>query len=86
MQSRVLVWSMSGDWRTSGENIRYSFLSNYLSQTLDIWHTAVTHDPIPLDSISGVELIHFLIIHLVKFSTLMANGKLFFVTSHPHDI
>jgi hypothetical protein len=26
-------------------NFRNSFLSNYLSQPLDIWHTALTHGP-----------------------------------------
>jgi hypothetical protein len=50
-----------------GKNFRNSFLSNYLSQPLDIWHTALTRRPISWDSISGLSLIHFLFIDLVKF-------------------
>jgi hypothetical protein len=58
---------MLGGGRAGGEkNFRNSFLSNYLSQPLDIWPTALTHGPIPWDSISGLSLIHFLFIHLVK--------------------
>jgi hypothetical protein len=57
-------------------------LSNYLSQPFDIWYTAFTLWPIPWDSISGMSLFHFLFIDLVKFSTLMVNGR----TSQPHDI
>jgi hypothetical protein len=53
--------------RAGGEkNFRNSFFSNYLSQPLDIWHTALTHGPILWDLISGLSLIHFLFIHLVK--------------------
>jgi hypothetical protein len=54
-----------------------SFLSNYLSQPLDIWHTVLTCGPIQLDSIKGLLLIHFLLTDLVKFSTLMVSGKFF---------
>jgi hypothetical protein len=56
-------------------NFHNSFLNNYLSQPLDIWHTALTSGPILWVSISDLSLIHFLFAHLVKFSTLMVNGK-----------
>jgi hypothetical protein len=57
-----------GRWAAGGrgKTFRNSFLSNYLSQPLYIWHTALTHGPILWDSISGLSLIHFLFIHLVK--------------------
>jgi hypothetical protein len=48
-------------------NFLNSFLSNYLSQPLDIWHTALTCGPIMWDLISGLSLIHFLFADLVKF-------------------
>jgi hypothetical protein len=67
------------------ENFRNSFLSNYLSQPLDIWHTALTYNPILWDSISGLLLLHILFTDLVKFSTLMVSG-IFFITSQHHDI
>jgi hypothetical protein len=54
---------------------RNSFLSSYLPQSLDIWHTALTCGPIPWDVISGLSLINFLFADLVKFSTFMVNGR-----------
>jgi hypothetical protein len=51
--------------------------SSSASKVLDIWHTALTHGPILWDSISSLLLIHFLFTDLVKFSTLMVNGKKF---------
>jgi hypothetical protein len=56
------VWWMSdAGW---GKTFPNSFLSNYLWQLLDIWHTALTHGPIPWDWISCLSLIHFLLINL----------------------
>jgi hypothetical protein len=70
-------YSMVNVGRRAGKNFRNSFLSNYLSQPLDIWYTTSTHDPIPWDLFSGLSLIHFLFIDLVKFSTLMVNNRKF---------
>jgi hypothetical protein len=36
-----------------GKTFRNSFLSNYLSQPLDIWHTALTRGPILWDPIGN---------------------------------
>jgi hypothetical protein len=60
---RAVGGGRSGGGRRAGKNFRYSFLSNYLSQPLDIWHTALTHCPILWDSISGLSHIHFLFIN-----------------------
>jgi hypothetical protein len=56
---------------------RKRFLNNYLSQPLDIWYTALKCGPIWWDLISGLSLNHFLLTDLVKFSTLMVNGRKF---------
>jgi hypothetical protein len=55
----------AGGWGKKFE----SFLSNNLSQPLNIWHAALTCGSILEDSISGLLLIHFLFTELVKFST-----------------
>jgi hypothetical protein len=71
-------------------NVHKSFLCNYVSQPLDIQHTALTCGPIIWDSISGMSLIHFLFTDLVKFSTLIVNGRKFCISflsnnlSQPH--
>jgi hypothetical protein len=72
-----------GRWAAGGcgKTFRNSFFSNYQSKPLDIWHTALTHSPILWDLISGLSLFHFLFIDLVKFSTLMVNGRKFFSNS-----
>jgi hypothetical protein len=74
VQTQIIVWWMSGGWE---KTFRNSFLSNYLSQPLDIWHASLTLGPISLDSISGLSLIHFWFIDLVKVSTIMVNGRNF---------
>jgi hypothetical protein len=52
-----------------------SFLSNYLSQPLDIYYATLTRGPwILWDSISGLLLhIHFLFTDLVEFLTVVEN-------------
>jgi hypothetical protein len=61
----------------NGGKFSNSFLSNYLSQPFDIWHTALTRVPILWDSISGLSLITLLFIDFIKFSTLMVKGRKF---------
>jgi hypothetical protein len=56
---------------------RNSFLSNFLSQPLDIWYTALKHGLILWDLISSLSLIYFLFTDLVTFSTLMVNERKF---------
>jgi hypothetical protein len=65
----VNVWHRAG---RRGDNFRYSFLCNYLSQPLDIWYTAWAL--IWLDSISGLSLIHF---PFYRLSSILVNGKKF---------
>lgn len=65
---------MTGKW---GQHFCNSFLSIYLTQTLDIWYTAWTHCLILWVSISGLWLIHFMFANLVKFFILMVNGRKF---------
>jgi hypothetical protein len=58
VQTQFIVWRMPGvGW--AGKTFRNSLLSDYLSQPLDIWHTSLTHDPIPWGLISGLSLILF---------------------------
>jgi hypothetical protein len=70
----------------NGINYRYRFLRTYLSQSLDIWHTALTRGPISWHPISCLLLNHILFTDIINFSTLMISGKKFFVTSQDHDI
>jgi hypothetical protein len=64
--------------RMGGEKLFVTFFSATTYHSLfDIWHTAFPHAPILWDFISGMSLIHFLFIDLVKFSTLMVNGRKF---------
>jgi hypothetical protein len=56
---------------------RNNFLSNYLSQPLDIWYTASTCSHIQWDMILGMWLIQLPFDDLVKFSALIVNGRKF---------
>jgi hypothetical protein len=64
--------------RRAVKTFSWHFSQQLFKKPLHTWHTAFTHGPIPWDSISGLSLIYFLLItDLVKFSTLMVNGRKF---------